>query len=51
MTLYRAGQLTEQRLAEFAELGDFDWTAKAMSQICDLPIELMEQILVKNNNS
>jgi uncharacterized protein (DUF2336 family) len=51
MTLYRAGELTEQRLAEFAELGDFDRTAMAMSLICDLPIELVEKILVKNNNS
>jgi uncharacterized protein (DUF2336 family) len=51
MALYRAGELTEQRLAEFAELGDFDKTAMAMSLMCDLRIELVEQILVKNRNS
>jgi uncharacterized protein (DUF2336 family) len=51
MALYRAGELTEQRLAKFAELGDFDRMATAISLMCDLPLELVEQILIKNNNS
>jgi uncharacterized protein (DUF2336 family) len=51
MTLYRAGKLTEQRLAQFAELGDFGRTAMAMSLMCILPIELVEQVLVRGNNS
>jgi uncharacterized protein (DUF2336 family) len=48
--LHRGGALHDERLMEFAELGDFDRTAIAMSLMCDLPIELVEQVLVRNVN-
>jgi uncharacterized protein (DUF2336 family) len=48
--LHRTGALNDERLMEFAELGDFDRTAIAMSLMCNLPIELVEQVLVRNVN-
>ena len=48
--LSRSGKLEAARLVEFAELGDFDKTTIALSKMCDLPIELVEQVLVKNNH-
>jgi uncharacterized protein (DUF2336 family) len=48
--LSRSGKLEEARLVEFAELGDFDKTTIALSKMCDLPIELVERVLVKNNH-
>jgi uncharacterized protein (DUF2336 family) len=50
MARYRAGELKEDRLAEFAELGDFDRTAIAMSMMCDLPIALVEQVMVRSHD-
>jgi uncharacterized protein (DUF2336 family) len=49
--LHRAGELKEERLAEFAKQGAFDRTAIAMSLMCDLPLELVEQVLVRNSNT
>jgi uncharacterized protein (DUF2336 family) len=49
MALHKAGELTQARLADFAERGDFYRTTTAISLLCDLPIELVEQILVRSN--
>jgi uncharacterized protein (DUF2336 family) len=51
VALYNAGKLTEERLGEFAEMGDFDRTVIAMSLMCDLPVELVEHVLVRSNNT
>ncbi len=51
LSLYRAGELTDERLADFAERGDFEKTAIAISLMCDLPIELVEQVLVRGKNN
>jgi hypothetical protein len=48
-TLYRVGELTQERLADFAERQECDKTAIAMSLMCDLPVELVEQVLVRCN--
>lgn len=44
--LHRNGELTEQRLQEFAELGKFDETATALSFLTELPIGAIERALV-----
>jgi len=43
-------QLTEQRLAEFAEAKEFDRTAIALSYLCELPVELVERVLVNKKH-
>jgi len=48
--LYLAGELNEQRLVEFAESGDFSRTAIALSMMCDLPLELVEKVLVNDHH-
>ena len=44
--LHRAGQLTEERLREFADAGSFDEIAVALSLLCDVPIGAVERALV-----
>lgn len=49
-TLCGAGEFKDGRLAEFAKQGDFERATIALSMMSDLPIELVEQVLVKNNH-
>jgi uncharacterized protein (DUF2336 family) len=44
--LHRKGELTEQRLCGFAELGKFDETTAALSFLTDLPVGAIERALV-----
>lgn len=46
--LHSLGQLDETRLLLFAREGSFDRTAVALSLMCDLPIGLVERVLVQN---
>lgn len=46
--LHSLGQLDEARLLVFAREGSFDRTAVALSIMCDLPIGLVERVLVQN---
>ena len=48
--LYQTGELTEDRLREFAEAGSFDETAVALSLLCDLPIGAIERALVQDHS-
>jgi uncharacterized protein (DUF2336 family) len=43
-----AGKLDEEQLAAFANEGNFDRTAAALSLMCDLPVGLVERALVQN---
>lgn len=47
-TLHSLGQLDEARLRAFARERDFDKTAVALSLMCDLPIGLIERVLVQS---
>lgn len=47
-TLHALGQLDEARLLGYARERDFDKTAVALSLMCDLPIGLIERVLVQN---
>ena len=47
-SLHSRGQLDEAKLLEFAEHRSFDRVAVALSILCDLPIGLVERILVQN---
>ena len=47
-TLHSLGQLDEARLLAFARERDFDKTAVALSLMCDLPIGLIERVLVQS---
>jgi len=44
--LHEKGELTEQRLCKFAELGKFDETTAALSILTDLPVGAIERALV-----
>lgn len=44
--LNHKGELTEQRLCRFAELGKFDETTAALSLLADLPVGAIERALV-----
>ncbi len=46
--LHALGQLNEAALLEIIEAGKFDETAVALSLMCDLPIALVERLLVQN---
>ncbi len=46
--LHALGQLDEPRLLVFAREGNFDKTAVALSLMCDLPIGLIERVLVES---
>jgi uncharacterized protein (DUF2336 family) len=46
-TLHSLGQLDEARLLAYARERDFDKTAVALSLMCDLPIGLVERVLVQ----
>lgn len=45
-SLYEAGELSQSRLAEFANDGQFDEVAIALSYMGDLPLNLVEQAFV-----
>jgi uncharacterized protein (DUF2336 family) len=47
-TLHALGQLDEARLLAYARERDFDKTAVALSLMCDLPIGLIERVLVQS---
>jgi uncharacterized protein (DUF2336 family) len=47
-SLQALGQLDEARLSEFARNGNFDRTVVALSIMCDLPIGLVERLLVQS---
>ena len=47
-TLHSLGQLDEARLLAYARERDFDKTAVALSLMCDLPIGLIERVLVQS---
>ena len=46
--LYASGQLNEAALLQIINAGKFDETAVALSLMCDLPIELVERVLVQS---
>jgi len=46
--LHALGQLNEAALLEIIDAGKFDETAVALSLICNLPIGLVERLLVQN---
>lgn len=49
-SIYRSGELTEDRVSEFAQGGKFDETAVALSLLSDLPIGAVERALVHDNH-
>ena len=48
--LQQSGELTEDRLREFAEASKFDETAVALSLLCDLPVGAVERALVHDHD-
>jgi hypothetical protein len=50
LSLHREGALTESRLWEFAQVGNFDETTVALSLLIDLPIGAIERALVHHNS-
>jgi len=46
--LFAAGKLDEAHLVKFATSGDFDATSVALSLLSDLPIELIERVVVQS---
>jgi uncharacterized protein (DUF2336 family) len=49
-SLHESGELGETHLAAFAGAGKFDETAIALSIMCELPIELIERLMVQNRS-
>jgi hypothetical protein len=47
--LHQWGQLTEEKVFEFAHLLKFNETASALSLLCPLPIDIVERALIDKN--
>lgn len=47
--MYRAGELTEAAIADFAKLRKFEEVTVALSQLCDLPVNVAERALLDHH--
>ena len=48
-SLQRAGKLNEDRIGEFADVGQFEHTAVALSLLTEAPIDVVERAMLDNN--